>query len=227
MKTNASINEELRHFGFSEKEVDIYLALLELRSAPASEIAKKARVKRPTAYVVLDALSERGLVNIAERRGVKFYNASSLDQLIQHFKDEAKKYANLANKAKKILPKLRSKKIEDGLESKVQFFKGSSGIKTVYDDVLASLESIRTQAIAGEKLKVSPLTRKEFGTVPEIAIHGNKIILVSPKENFAAVVESKELVDTLKKALAVSQKELRGSRGDIVLKPKGIAESSM
>ena len=65
---NQALNDILKKSGFSEKEIGVYSALLELGSSVVSDIAKKARVIRSTAYVVLDSLAKRGLVSATERR---------------------------------------------------------------------------------------------------------------------------------------------------------------
>ena len=53
---------QLVKVGLNEKESRVYLALLELGSGTAYAVAKKAGIKRPTAYIVLDELRKRGLV---------------------------------------------------------------------------------------------------------------------------------------------------------------------
>src|SRR5690242_8115911 len=61
-----NMNEYLTLFtqlGLTDKEGAIYLALLELGEADVTEIASKAAVKRPTAYVILDSLVEKGFVS--------------------------------------------------------------------------------------------------------------------------------------------------------------------
>ena len=52
----------LENLGLSEKEAEIYLALLELGTGTVVEVAKKSGVKRPTAYLVLDELKKMGYI---------------------------------------------------------------------------------------------------------------------------------------------------------------------
>jgi sugar-specific transcriptional regulator TrmB len=210
-------NKQLEELGLSEKEAKVYLAMIALGSAPVSDIAKRAKIKRPTAYVVLDMLSERGLVNINEQRGVRLYNAAPLDQLVEYFRTASKRYAGFAEIAKKMLPELKSmrivnKKTKTSPKSKVQIFEGATAMRTVYEDVLSSFESIRTQAMSKDGVNFSPVTKQGFGIVPEITVQGNKIILVSPEEKFAAVVESEELANQLKKIIASAKNDLENKQ---------------
>lgn len=213
------IEKILKESGFSEKEVSVYLALFALGSAVVSGIAKRAAINRSTAYVILDLLAKRGLVSFAERRGVRLYNAASPEHLVQYLEKSAKKYANLAGVVKKAMPELKSlQKAGQAIQSrpKVQLFEGQEGIKTVYEETLASLEGIRSQTFKKKEFKASPVAGGEFSDLPQIVVHGQKIILISPEEKFAAVVESPELANKLKKILDSARQE---TKGQPILKP--------
>src|SRR3989344_8552837 len=191
------VKETLKELGLSDKEAKVYLAMIELGSAPVSAIAKQAKIKRPTTYVVLDMLSEKGLVGFEDRRGSRLYSPAPLEQLVGYFREASKRYAGFADAAKKILPELKSvqgtKRKEGAPEPRVQVFEGVAAMRTVYGDILSSLEGIRGEKAGAGSFRARPATGREFGTVSEIMVHGSKIILVSPEEKFAAVVESREL----------------------------------
>ncbi len=231
----------LRKAGFSEKEAEVYLSLLKLGSSIVSDIAKKADINRSTTYVILDALAKRGLVSIAERRGVKVYNSISPEQLVQYLENSAKQYTELAGTAKELLPKLKIETPKAEAAPKVQLFEGSEGMRTVYEDALSSLETIRAYASAAEektapekyydrlakkniKVKmlfpensaIQELTKSNRGEqVPmfaqNISVYDNKIVFMSPVNKFAVVIESQELADELKKAFDLSWEEAKRS----------------
>jgi sugar-specific transcriptional regulator TrmB len=54
------MKEKLEKLGFSSKEADVYISLLELGSAIVSDVAKKAGINRSTAYVLLESLAKKG-----------------------------------------------------------------------------------------------------------------------------------------------------------------------
>lgn len=67
------IIKKLMPLGLNEKEARVYIALLEAGRASAYAIAGKARVKKPTTYVILGQLIEKGLVvEIPRERGQLF-----------------------------------------------------------------------------------------------------------------------------------------------------------
>ena len=212
------IKEKLIALGLTEKEARVYLALSELGSAVVSDIAKKAEIHRSTTYVILEALAKRGLVVAVKQRGATLYRGTPPDQLVRHFEGTAKQYAGLVDAAKKLLPDLktlqRAQKENGNKRSrpKVQLFEGAEGIRTVYEDTLSSLEHIRVHAPKGETRKLFPVSAEQFGSTPAISVYGDKIILVSPEEKFAAVVESHELAVKLKKILEASRKEVENKK---------------
>ena len=78
------IREKLEKLGFSRKEADVYLALLELGTAIVSDVAKKSQVNRSTAYILLDLLVQRGFVSISEKNKVKLFSITPPENLIQY-----------------------------------------------------------------------------------------------------------------------------------------------
>ena len=56
------MRQQLLNLGLSEKEVEVYLALLEFGTQPASVIARKIGLPRPTALFHCRQLFEKGYV---------------------------------------------------------------------------------------------------------------------------------------------------------------------
>lgn len=143
------LKDILKKAGFLDKEARVYEALLGLGSAVVSAIAEEAGINRSTTYVVLGMLKKRGLITLTERRGVKMYSLTSPDQFVKQLEESAKQYADMASEAKKIIPKLQRSKMvpaREGIASKVRIFEGPEGVKTVYEDALSSLGTVRTYA---------------------------------------------------------------------------------
>jgi HTH-type transcriptional regulator, sugar sensing transcriptional regulator len=123
--------ERLLELGLSEKEAQVYLAMLELGPTGVNDIAKKAEVNRSTTYLHLESLARRGLASHVEREGKTVYTAESPKRLEQLIHDEQ---AELKTKQKKLgesLPYFMAlfNAIED--KPKVRFFEGEEGIVTV------------------------------------------------------------------------------------------------
>ena len=91
----------LEQLGLSSKEAAIYLAALELGQAPVLRIARKAGVKRPTGYVTLASLHEKGFVEVVPKGTTTFYQAVDPEILYQRFNEKIKHFGS-------VLPELRS-----------------------------------------------------------------------------------------------------------------------
>ncbi|MBI4993030.1 MAG: hypothetical protein HZC26_02755 [Candidatus Magasanikbacteria bacterium] len=57
------LEEHLKKLGLTEKEAKIYLAALELGADTIQNVARKAELKRPTVYVLVDELIRKGLLS--------------------------------------------------------------------------------------------------------------------------------------------------------------------
>ena len=251
------LREKLREFGFSEKEAAVYLALMEIGSAIASDIAKKSKLNRSTTYVILDMLTKRGLVSMVDRDGIQLYHAAPPEQLVQYLQSMAKQYAGLADTAKNLLPEFKSARKESAPAPKFQLFQGSEGIRSVYEDTLASLAEIRVHANFENMAHAAPAThanaksgkrkegapdikvqtmvldtpedrkritpqkellrkilltsREKGGISSEMNIYDDRVVFISPSENFALIAESKEFASALKKMCDASQSHDAGA----------------
>jgi len=65
----------LRPLGYTEKEVRVYLAALELGTVPASVLARQSGLNRVTAYETLKKLLEKGIVNVSIVGQTKHFSA--------------------------------------------------------------------------------------------------------------------------------------------------------
>ena len=73
----------LADLGLSEKESEVYLALLQLGSSTVTPISAKAGVKRTSIYNFIDRLVSLGLVTKTAIRGRDHYSAVHPDRLLE------------------------------------------------------------------------------------------------------------------------------------------------
>ncbi len=120
----------LTNLGFSTNEARIYLATLETGTASAQEIAKKAKIKRTTAYSALEAMVKKGYIIKTDKEGKGKFVAENPKTLSQRFWAHQKSFEN-------VLPELEA--IHDSqnkAKPRVLFFEGKEGILKVYEDTL-------------------------------------------------------------------------------------------
>jgi len=122
----SDIKKALQHTGLTEDEIAVYLASLELGQASVLEIARKAGVKRPTTYLILDALAEKGLVNKLPRKHKTTYAPEAPDNLLSSLKQREQM-------VREVLPTLKGLyQISGSRKPQVHFYEGSEGVRTVY-----------------------------------------------------------------------------------------------
>ena len=141
--------------GFSEKEADVYLALLELGKGAVSNIARKAGLNRTTGYHILDSLAGKGLVSISGKEPLQEYVAESPERITELLKAKFQEYEKYLNQAKETVPQLKSfHNVSD--RPKVKFYEGKQGLIDVYEDTLTSKEPIVAYANFDDMHKALP-----------------------------------------------------------------------
>lgn len=142
---NFKLKKSMEYIGFSEKEILVYLALLELGKGTVTEISRKAGINRPTGYHVLEGLEGKGLVRVSGKEPKQEYVAESPGQIEKLILTKVEEEKKILTEARKIIPELQS--MHNVLDRpKVLFYEGTEGLKQVYEDTLTSHEAIRAYA---------------------------------------------------------------------------------
>ena len=123
------ITELLRQLNFSKNESDVYLASLELGLSSAQDIAKKAGIKRTTAYSVLDYLVQKGIVAKTEIKSKTRFLVEPPEKLLSMV-------TNLQSELSKLMPELQAIYNAKPTKPKITFYEGDMAVQNVYDDTL-------------------------------------------------------------------------------------------
>lgn len=146
---NLDLLKTLEYIGFSEKEVVVYLALLELGKGTVAQISRKAGINRPSGYHVLASLELKELAKSSGKKPKQEYVAESPDQIEKMLAKKIKNDQIFIQEARKIIPELKSlHNISD--RPKVSFYEGKEGLERVYEDTLSSHEEILAYASVGD-----------------------------------------------------------------------------
>ena len=123
-KNMIDLTNKLTEIGLSEKQASVYAALLTLGFATPSQIALEAKIKRPTAYVVLDGLVERGLIDKIPKGKTLVYSISNPKLLVDSIQDKAKT-------AQTILPLLVAAFGGNRHQPTVRLYAGAQGVVAI------------------------------------------------------------------------------------------------
>jgi predicted transcriptional regulator len=134
--SSPSLRNLLGRIGLEEREIEIYLALLPMKVARASTVARAAKQSRSHAYLVLRSLQEKGLVAEVERGKVLHFVAEKPERLLQYVENREEELHALKPLIEGALPLLRSLESPLAGRPRVTLLHGIEGMKQVYRDTL-------------------------------------------------------------------------------------------
>jgi len=123
--------QTLLDYGFFSKEAKIYLTTLELGSAPASTIWRRANIKRITAYSTLQDFKSRNIAYSVERAEVSHFSVIEPQKLLASLEQ---KYLQF----KEAVPQLEAIVHSNAAKPQIRYFEGVQWLKTMYTDLLTS-----------------------------------------------------------------------------------------
>ncbi len=126
---------ELQELGLSKIEAKVYLKLLELGPSRAGIIARKSGVHRRLVYDATDRLIKNGLIGYIIKNNRKYFEAVNPEKLLANIKEKEERIVQL-------LPQLQAKFQTPKEVLETSFFTGINGLKTIFEDQLASAKEI-------------------------------------------------------------------------------------
>ena len=82
------IYNTLQELGLEDKEIKIYLALLEIGEATVLNISRKSKVNRASIYYILEKMKKKGLVTHVEKSGKETFAATEPALLLNQQKSK-------------------------------------------------------------------------------------------------------------------------------------------
>ncbi len=132
------LKQILTEYGLSEKEILVYISLLELGPTPARAVARKSGINRGTAYDILKKLVELGLASFY-RKGKQHFAAEPPERLIEAVEDKQTKLQRLKLNITEKLPELKSLFVQQGGRPTIRVYEGTKGVKKILEDILNTL----------------------------------------------------------------------------------------
>lgn len=132
----SKIDQILGKYGLSDKEVRVYLALLELGPSPVRKVASKAGVNRGTTYDILKSLREQGLAAYYHKDKHQYFVAEDPKKLFDAWQAKIDAFAGLKNDLKELVPQLRALANVVHERPVVTYYDGLAGVRVILQDVL-------------------------------------------------------------------------------------------
>jgi sugar-specific transcriptional regulator TrmB len=135
--------KNLLEFGLSDKEARVYLASLELGSATAQVIAAKAKVNRPTAYLMIESLQRRGLMSVMQKGKRRQFVAGSPNHLRYLVAQEKRAVDNREKAVEEIIKDIDQVRAHDEGEIEVEILEGMEANRRIQEHALSTDKPIR------------------------------------------------------------------------------------
>lgn len=129
----------LKKLGVSDKEIKVYLGLIEYGAISVRGLADVVNLNRGTVYDILKKLQELGLVSYYHHATKQKFVAEEPDQLIKLVDNEEAKIKRTKTAILEIIPELKSLQDKGGNKPTSKFYEGKSGIRYILEDVLCSV----------------------------------------------------------------------------------------
>jgi sugar-specific transcriptional regulator TrmB len=182
----------LEQFGLTGKKADVYLAALELGGASVIAVARKANIKRTTAYDILIDLQKDGLVSQTMEGKKRKFVGEDPEKIQTDLKRKEAAFSE-------ILPMLKSIYNVKGVKPKIRFYEGIEGLKECYLDTLK---------YSGEILALGSEHAAKVLSIDWL--HSNVRDRVKKRIYLKAIVADSQLVQ--KEFLSHDQEQMRSSK---------------
>ncbi|MDP3741162.1 MAG: helix-turn-helix domain-containing protein [bacterium] len=133
------IQNLLKEYGLSDKEIAVYLSLVNLGPSPVRTVASDSKVNRGTTYDILKSLLKQGLVSYHNKEAHQFFAAESPDKLVLALEQKQKDLEIVKTKIEENLPSLRLAFGQQGGKPVMKLYEGAKGIKQILQDILESV----------------------------------------------------------------------------------------
>ncbi len=139
---NNNLAFSLKKIGLTDKEVALYLTLIENGPLSVRELAKISGINRGTSYDVLKSLIEKGLVSYYDKTNKRQFNAESPSRLKDFYRTQVADLEKMNTQLDIIISQLQS---HQQLPHKpvTRFFEGDKGIKSILLDVLETIKNAK------------------------------------------------------------------------------------
>ena len=130
------IRNTLKKIGLTEGECQVYEALVHLGTSSTGKIVKKANIGSSKVYEVLQRLHNKGLVSHVVKNGVKYFDATPPERLIDFLDEKKEELSNAQEEIQKIIPILNVERKKVNEKNQTIVYTGIQGPKIVLKEIL-------------------------------------------------------------------------------------------
>lgn len=135
----------LKKLNLNDKEIKVYLKLLEYGAISVRSLAEITEINRGTTYDILKRLQELGLVSYYHLETKQHFVAEDPEKLLKVLRDQEAELHSAKDKIQELIPELKSLQDKEDNKPSTKLYEGKNGIKQILDDVLDSMAKYGTK----------------------------------------------------------------------------------
>jgi len=129
-----------KEIGFTEGEIKVYFALLDLGESTSGPLIKKSGISGSKVYEILEKLIQKGLVSYITKEKTKHFQVSSPSRILDYINQKEKNLSEQKQDIEKLLPELEKKRNLLKHERESFVLEGLGGIKTFFKMILDEMK---------------------------------------------------------------------------------------
>ncbi len=129
----------LKKTGLNDKEIKVYLTLLEYGAISVRGLADLAKINRGTVYDILKKLQEQGLVSFYHEETKQKFVAEEPDKLLDLLKQKEQELKKTKRSVEDLIPELSLLQDKGDKHPTSKLYEGYKGVKFILDDVLSTI----------------------------------------------------------------------------------------
>ena len=132
--------ELFRKIGFTDGEIKVYLALLQIGETTVGPIGRKSKVSKSKLYDILDKLVEKGLVGHIVKNNVQWYAANDPKMILEYLDRKSGELKETRKEAEKLLPRLTHPRTTLRQPHYAEVYEGFHGFKAIREELLCGMK---------------------------------------------------------------------------------------
>ncbi len=137
--SDQTIRLTLASLGLSEKEIDIYLCLLQVGTAPASTLGERTNIQRSTAQYTCQQLAKTGIIRMTQKGNAYLYSAEPPEKLVHLLEKQQQDLTKKEEQVHRIITELKNMMNPHAVLPKIRFYEGGDGVVEAYETVLKAV----------------------------------------------------------------------------------------
>ncbi|MBT3464130.1 hypothetical protein HOD20_03450 [archaeon] len=132
---NENILNLLKDIGLTQREAEVYIALLKMGKSSVLDISKNVKIHRTNIYDNLENLIEMGLAKFIVENDKKYYSITHPNMILEVLNERKLRF-------KDILPGMISEYSKEKSKTEASILRGKDGLKSIFEDYLRVKETI-------------------------------------------------------------------------------------